>query len=239
MTAYEAVSFNREDSSPGEAISASCSTEQLRIGTPRAQWAEGRHPRRLTQLLLGCIAYGASVALLVRSEVGVMPWDVLHQGLARQTGLSLGTWAFLTGVAVVLLWIPLRQAPGVGTVANILILGVSADLFCAILPAAGGTSVGIAYLVAGVLLNGVATAAYVGVRLGPGPRDGLMTGLTVRTGLPVLGVRTAIEIVVVAVGWLLGGTVGVGTLVYALAIGPLVGKLLPVFTVRPRAAVSG
>ncbi|MDQ1661887.1 MAG: hypothetical protein QOJ68_1867 [Blastococcus sp.] len=183
--------------------------------------------RRLVQLYLGLALYGASMALLVRSRLGVMPWDVLHQGLSRHIGWSLGTVSIAVGALVLLAWIPLRQKPGVGTVSNVVVIGVTVDGTLALLPSPSALGARVALVVAGVLLNAVATAAYIGVHLGPGPRDGLMTGLVRRTGGSVRVVRTSIEVVVVATGWLLGGTLGLGTVVYALCIGPLVQILLP------------
>ena len=186
-----------------------------------------RLPRRLAQLYVGLALYGASMALLVRSGLGVMPWDVLHQGLARNLGWSLGTVTIVVGALVLLAWIPLRQLPGVGTVSNVLVIGLAVDGTLAVLPAPSAMAWRVGFVVAGVLLNAVATAAYIGVHLGPGPRDGLMTGLVRRTGGSVGLVRTSIEVAVVASGWLLGGTLGLATVVYALAIGPLVQLLLP------------
>ena len=194
--------------------------------------------RRLGQLYAGLVLYGFSMALLVRARLGVMPWDVLHQGVARSIGGSLGTVSIVVGALVLLLWIPLRQRPGVGTVSNVLVIGLAVDASLAVLPHVDGMVLRSALVVAGVLLNAVATAAYIGVRLGPGPRDGLMTGLVRRTGRSVRVVRTSIEVVVVATGWLLGGTLGVATVLYALAIGPLVQPLLPVFTVGAAAGAS-
>jgi uncharacterized membrane protein YczE len=200
---------------------------QLRI--PRA--------RRLVQLYAGLVLYGLSMALLVRSGLGVMPWDVLHQGLSRQLGWSLGTVTIVVGALVLLAWIPLRERPGLGTVSNVVVIGVALDAALAVLPEPGSLAVRTALVPAGIALNAVATAAYIGVRLGPGPRDGLMTGLVRRTGRSVRLVRTSIEVVVVAAGWLLGGTLGVATVLYALAIGPLVQVLLPRLTVAvPEAA---
>jgi uncharacterized membrane protein YczE len=187
--------------------------------------------RRLGQLYAGLVLYGFSMALLVRARLGVMPWDVLHQGIARSVGGSLGTVSIVVGALVLLLWVPLRQRPGIGTVSKVVVIGLAVDGSLAVLPHVDGMAVRIALVVAGVLLNAVATAAYIGVRLGPGPRDGLMTGLVRRTGRSVRVVRTSIEVVVVATGWLLGGTLGAATVLYALAIGPLVQPLLPVFTV--------
>lgn len=186
-----------------------------------------RLTRRLLQLYVGLVLYGVSMALLVRSRLGVMPWDVLHQGISRQIGWSLGTVSIVVGALVLLAWIPLRQKPGVGTVSNVFVIGLAVDATLALLPAPSPLVARVALVVGGVLLNGVATAAYIGVHLGPGPRDGLMTGLVRRTGGSVRIVRTSIEVVVVASGWLLGGTLGLGTVVYALAIGPLVQLLLP------------
>jgi uncharacterized membrane protein YczE len=160
-----------------------------------------------------------------------MPWDVLHQGLSRQLGWSLGTVTIAVGALVLLAWIPLRERPGLGTVSNVVVIGVALDAALAVLPEPGSLAVRTALVPAGILLNAVATAAYIGVRLGPGPRDGLMTGLVRRTGRSVRLVRTSIEVVVVAAGWLLGGTLGVATVLYALAIGPLVQLLLPRLTV--------
>ncbi len=190
-----------------------------------------RLTRRLVQLYAGLALYGASMGLLVRSTLGVMPWDVLHQGLSRHLGWSIGTVSIVVGAVVLLLWIPLRQMPGIGTVSNVVVIGLAVDGTLAVVPAPSALVARIGLVVAGVLLNAVATAAYIGVQLGPGPRDGLMTGLVRRTGGSVRLVRTAIEAGVVLTGWLLGGTLGVATVVYALAIGPLVQVLLPRLTV--------
>ena len=191
-----------------------------------------RPVRRLVQLYAGLALYGASMGLLVRASLGVMPWDVLHQGLARQLDRSLGTITVLVGALVLLAWVPLRQRPGLGTFSNVVVIGVAVDATLAVLPELGGLPLRIGLAVAGIALNAVATAAYIGVHLGPGPRDGLMTGLVRRTGGSVRVVRTAIEVAVVAVGWALGGTLGPATVAYALAIGPLVHLLLPRFAVR-------
>ncbi|WP_442789736.1 membrane protein YczE [Nocardiopsis sp. EMB25] len=189
--------------------------------------------RRLVQLYLGLALYGLSGALLVRAELGAMPWDVLHQGLARRTGLSIGTWSVLVGAALMLLWIPLRQRPGLGTLSNVVVVGTTVDLFLWLLPSPGSLPLRVGALLLGVLVCGVATGCYIGARLGPGPRDGLMTGLAER-GWSVRLARTAIEVVVVITGTLLGGTLGVGTVVYALAIGPLAQAFLPVMRVPDR-----
>nr|WP_216094634.1 hypothetical protein [Jiangella alba] len=194
--------------------------------------------RRLIQLFAGLLLYGFSMALLVEAGLGLDPWDVLHQGIAERAGLSIGTIVILVGVVVLLLWIPLRQRPGVGTIANALLVGLAADASIWLLPSPDPLAVQIVFLVSGVVLNAVATAAYIGARLGPGPRDGLMTGLVQRTGRSVRVVRTSIEVTVLATGWLLGGTVGAGTVVYALAIGPLVHLLLPRLQVREPVRVA-
>jgi uncharacterized membrane protein YczE len=201
-----------------------------------------RLTRRLLQLYAGLAAYGASMALLVRSTLGNMPWDVLHQGLARVLHLSLGTLTVIVGALVLLAWVPLRQRPGLGTVSNVVVIGVVVDAVLAVLPAPSALPARIAFAAAGIALNAVATALYIGARLGPGPRDGLMTGLVARTGWPVRWVRTSIEVAVVLTGWLLGGTLGPATVAYALLVGPLVHPLLPLLTVpagrRPPAVPS-
>jgi uncharacterized membrane protein YczE len=178
------------------------------------------------------------MAVLVRSGLGVMPWDVLHQGLARQVGWSLGSVTVLVGALVLLAWIPLRERPGLGTVSNVVVIGLAVDAALRLLPAAPSVAAGIGFVAAGILLNAVATAAYIGVRLGPGPRDGLMTGLVRRTGRSVRLVRTSIEVLVVATGWLLGGTLGLATVLYAVAIGPLVHALLPRLSVPERTSIA-
>jgi uncharacterized membrane protein YczE len=190
--------------------------------------------RRLLQLYLGLVLYGSSMALMIRSTLGLNPWDVLHEGLTGHLPLTFGQVTIAVGALVLLAWIPLRQRPGVGTISNVIVIGLAVDATLAVLPAPDHLMVRAALLVGGVLLNGVATAAYIGARLGPGPRDGLMTGLVARSGRSVRLVRTVIEVTVLAVGWMLGGTVGVGTVLYALGIGPLVHVLLPLLTVPER-----
>ena len=177
---------------------------------------------RATALLSGLALYGFSMALMVRAGLGLDPWDVFHQGISRHTGWTIGTASAVVGVAVLLAWIPLRNRPGVGTLANVVVIAVTVDAALAILPAPTALPVRIAMMLGAVLLNAVATVLYIGAGLGPGPRDGLMTGLVARTGRSVRLVRTAIEAAVLLAGWLLGGTVGVGTVVYAFGIGPLV-----------------
>lgn len=186
--------------------------------------------RRGVQLFAGLALYGASMAMLTRAHLGLDPWDVLNEGLTKLTGLSFGTVTAIVAVLVLLLWIPLRQKPGIGTVSNIVVISVTVDAVRAVLPDQSMLVWQILMMVGGIVLNAVATAVYVGTRLGPGPRDGLMTGLHARTGWSVRLVRTGIEVVVLACGWLLGGTVGVGTVLYALSIGPLTQALLPLAT---------
>ncbi|MFJ2177504.1 YitT family protein [Streptomyces sp. NPDC087851] len=187
--------------------------------------------RRLCQLYVGLALYGASAALLVRGGLGLEPWGVLHQGLAELTGLSMGVVAIIVGAAVLLLWIPIRQRPGLGTVSNVFAVGLAIDATLALVPEAHGLPARIALLVAGIVLNGAATGLYIAARFGPGPRDGLMTGLHRLTGRSVRLVRTAIEVAVVATGFVLGGSVGIGTVAYALAIGPLAQLFLRVFAI--------
>ncbi|GAB3811033.1 membrane protein YczE [Micromonospora zhanjiangensis] len=196
-----------------------------------------RLPRRLLQLYLGLMLYGVSMALMIESRLGLDPWDVFHQGLANLTGLSFGTVTIAVGALVLLLWIPLRQRPGIGTVSNVVVIGLAVDASLALLPTARPLATQIGFLVAGIVLNGVATGLYLGARLGPGPRDGLMTGfVALRPNRSIRLVRTVIEVTVLAVGWLLGGRVGLGTVLYAVSIGPLAQLFVPLFTVAPRPA---
>ncbi len=188
--------------------------------------------RRLLQLYLGLILYGISTALMVRSDLGLNPWDVFHQGAADRSLFSFGTVVIMTGVIVLLLWIPLRQRPGIGTVSNIIVIGLTADAALWLIPEINSLPFRTVVLALGILLNGVATGAYIGAGLGTGPRDGLMIGLAARTHWSVRSVRTAIELTVLAVGWGLGGTVGIGTVLYAVAIGPIVHLMLPLFKIR-------
>lgn len=186
--------------------------------------------QRLFQLLWGLSLYGFAMALMLRANLGLDPWDVLHQGLAPQIGLSFGMTVNAVGLLVLLLWIPLWQRPGIGTVLNILIIGTVVDLSLLILPTPEGYVARFAFLIAGIVLNGIAGGAYIGAGLGAGPRDGLMTGIASRFGWPIKIVRTAIELTVLAVGWLMGGTVGIGTVLYAVTIGWVVHYALPFFT---------
>jgi uncharacterized membrane protein YczE len=191
---------------------------------------DGPVARRLLQLYAGLVLYGASAALILLAGLGADPWDVFHQGLSRRFGLGTGMWVCIVGALVLLLWIPLRQRPGLGTISNVVVIGVVLDLMLAAFEPATGAYARAGLVVAGIVLNGVATGMYIGARFGPGPRDGLMTGLAAR-GHSLRAVRTGIELTVLAAGWLLGGTVGVGTVAYALAIGPLAHVFVPLFTV--------
>lgn len=186
-------------------------------------------PRRLIQLFTGLVLYGVSDSMLLLAGLGVDPWDLLHQCLARRTSVPTGTWAIIVGAAVLLLWIPLRQRPGLGTLCNVILVGAVIDVMLAVVTPPHSLPVRAAVMVSGVALNGVATGLYIGAGLGPGPRDGLMTGYAAR-GHSLRLVRTCIEVTVLLAGWLLGGTVGVGTLVYAACIGPLAHVFVPLFT---------
>lgn len=198
---------------------------------PVEQLRAGRLGRRVPQLILGLTLYGVSMALLIRGAIGVMPWDVLHQGIARHVPLTFGQVTIAASLLVLLAWIPLRQPPGLGTVLNALLIGLVVDGTLAVLTPPDAWWARITLMVAGLLLNGVATAMYIGSQLGPGPRDGLMTGLARRTGRSLRLIRTGIEVVVVLVGWTLGGVVGLATVLYAVGIGPLTQALLPWFVV--------
>ncbi len=190
--------------------------------------------RRFAQLQFGLLLYGLSVALLVRSGLGMNPWGVFHQGLSGVTGLSLGMVVNLVGALVLLVWIPLRQWPGIGTVSNVFVIGFAADAALWLLPPVEGIVLRSAFLIVAIVLNGVATGAYIGAGLGAGPRDGLTTGVVRLTGWEVRWVRMGVEAVVLALGWMLGGVVGVGTILYTLTTGPLMQTFLPMFTLRTR-----
>lgn len=193
------------------------------------------HRVRVPRLLVGLVLFGVADGAMVQAAVGVDPWTVFAQGLARQTGLGLGWITNVVGLLVLLLWIPLRQKPGAGTVLNILVVGTVLQATVAALPAPGGVWLRALLFSAGLLLLAVASGLYIGAHYGPGPRDGLMTGLRARTGRPVWQVRTGVEVTVLAVGWVLGGNVGPGTLAFAALIGPLVGWTMPALDVRRRA----
>jgi len=193
--------------------------------------APRRLVRRLAQLYVGLVVFAFGEALILHAGLGVIPWDVFQQGLVNHWGLTMGIWSIIVGVSVLLLWIPLRQRPGIGTVSNAIIIGAALDPMLRGLPVPESLGWRAAYLVLGILINGVATAAYIGARLGPGPRDGLMTGLVRVTGRSVRLIRTLLEVTVVVIGWLLGGNLGFGTVLFALAIGPVVHVFLPRLTV--------
>lgn len=197
-----------------------------------------RWARRVSQLLVGLFLYGIAIALMVRAGIGVSPWDVLTQGLAKQTGLPFGLLTNLIGVVVLLLWIPIRQRPGVGTVLNVLLIGPSAQLGLWLIPQQTVPWVQALVFAGGLALLAIATGLYIGARLGPGPRDGLMTGLHRRTGWKIWVVRTIIEVTVLTIGWILGGQVGVGTLLFALLIGPMVNVTLPLLNVPEKPATA-
>lgn len=198
---------------------------------PIAQLRAGRLARRLPQLYVGLFLYGVSLAMMVRGALGLAPWDVLHSGFIRHVPMTLGQAVVLFSFVVLLLWIPLREMPGLGTISNAVVVGLSADATLAVLERPDALALRLGLMVGGVVLCGLASALYIGAQLGRGPRDGLITGLARRTGLSLRLVRTGLEVAVVVIGLVLGGVLGVGTVVYALAIGPLTQLMLPWFTV--------
>ncbi|MDN5746771.1 MAG: hypothetical protein L0H31_16885 [Nocardioidaceae bacterium] len=205
---------------------------------PVAQLRAGRLPRRLPQLFLGLFLYGASLAMMVRGALGLAPWDVLHSGLIEHVSLTLGQAVVVMSFVVLVLWIPLGEKPGIATIANALLVGISADVVLGLVAEPSSLSLRVALMVGGVALCGLATAMYIGAQLGRGPRDGLMTGLQRRTGLSLRLVRTALEITVVVIGLVLGGGLGVGTVLFALGIGPLAQWMLPWFVIELPGAAS-
>jgi uncharacterized membrane protein YczE len=212
-----------------------CVAERTAAPAPRTATAGGRTLRRLCQLYAGLVGFGVSLALMVEARLGLGPWDVLHQGVARLLGVQIGWVVIATGAVVMLAWIPLRVRPGIGTLSNIVVVGLVVNAALDVLPSPGTIAVRAAFLALGVLANGFSTGLYIGAGLGPGPRDGLMTGLA-RRGLSIRLARTAVELAVLVVGFLLGGAVGVGTVAYALLIGPLAHYFLPRLTVTARLA---
>jgi uncharacterized membrane protein YczE len=202
---------------------------------PIAQLRAGRLGRRLVQLYAGLVLYGFSIALMVRAHLGLAPWDVLHSGLTKHVPIDIGQALVIVSFVVMLAWIPLREIPGLGTISNAIVIGLSTDLFLAVLSRPDAMSLRVTMLVAGIVLQGLATAAYIGAQFGRGPRDGLMTGLARRTGRSLRLVRTLMELTVFAIGLLLGGVAGIGTILYAVSIGPLSQALLPPFLVSPTA----
>jgi uncharacterized membrane protein YczE len=199
---------------------------------PIAQLRAGRLGRRLSQLTIGLVLYGVSLAMMVRGGLGLAPWDVLHSGLIGFVPVTLGQMVVLMSFVVLLAWIPLRETPGIGTIANAFLVGLSADATLALLDAPGAVWLRLVTTTVGVLLCGLATALYIGSQLGRGPRDGLMTGLARRTGWSLRLVRTLLEVGVVALGLVLGGSVGLGTILFAVGIGPVAQALLPIFVVK-------
>ena len=198
---------------------------------------------RLPGLLAGLVLFGIAVAMMAQAGLGLGPWEAFHQGLSRQTGAALGTVSILVGIPVLALWWPIGVRPGIGTLLNIAVIGTVTNLALPLLPAPGGLTARLAMMLAGVLGIGIASGLYLAADLGAGPRDGLMTGLHRRCGWPIFAVRTSIEVSVLAAGWLLGGTVGLGTLVFAFGIGPIVQWALGVFdrdgaVLRRRAALD-
>jgi uncharacterized membrane protein YczE len=187
---------------------------------------------RILRLYVGLVGFGVTLALMVRARLGLGPWDVLHQGLAARLGVPIGWVVIAVGAVVLLAWIPVRERPGIGTVSNAVVVGLVVDAVLAIVPAPGSLPVRAAFLAVGIVGNAAATALYIGAGLGPGPRDGLMTGLA-RGRLSIGAVRTGLELTVLTIGFLLGGSVGIGTVAYAVSIGPLVHWALPRLTVAP------
>jgi uncharacterized membrane protein YczE len=200
--------------------------------TPLQQLRAGRTTRRLAQLAVGLTLYGVSMGMMVRSRLGLDPWDVFHYGVAEHLPVSFGTVVIIVGALVLVLWVPLRQWPGLGTVANVVIIGLATDAALAAIEAPSAMAARVGLLLGGIVLNGLAGALYIGSQFGPGPRDGLMTGLVRRTGRSFRLVRTTIELTVLVVGWLMGGVVGLGTVLYAVLIGPIVQLFLPLLTVE-------
>lgn len=193
--------------------------------------------RRLLQLFIGLTLYGVSTAMFVRADLGADPWNVFHLGVANLLSMNIGVVIIAVGVLVLLAWIPLRQRPGFGTLSNVIMIGLAADVALLVIPGFESLLARSGLLVSAVILNALATSLYIGAGFGAGPRDGLMTGIHARTGWPVRRIRTAIEVSVLLIGWLLGGTVGVGTVLYALAIGPLIQLCLPWFRHLPQARI--
>lgn len=217
-----------------DAVAATPRGRQLADIGPIAQLRAGRLTIRLPLLLAGLFLYGASMAMVIRGTLGQIPWDVLHVGVSHHVPLSFGTIVVGVSLLVLLGWIPLRQKPGVGTIGNALLIGPSADIVLSLVDPPEHVAWRLVLTLGGIVLNGVATGMYIGSQFGPGPRDGLMTGLARVSGRSIRLVRTGLEVAVVVVGWLLGGVVGLGTVVYALAIGPLAQLFLPLFTVDLR-----
>lgn len=211
-------------------------TERLAVAA-RRPLVRDRMPQRLVRLFAGLVLFGVSMAMMVQATLGVGPWDVFHQGLSLHVPLSFGAIVIVISAVVLLLWIPLRERPGIGTIANAIVIGLVVDATLLVIATPDTTAGRWGLMLSGVVLNGIATGLYIGAGLGPGPRDGLMTGLAAR-GRSISVVRTAIEAVVLGLGWVLGGTVGVGTIVFALGIGPLAQVFLPLFTLTDRPSAT-
>lgn len=199
---------------------------------PLAQWRAGRLRRRLPQLLLGLVLYGVALAFFIRADLGLNPWSALYFGLAEVCGGSIGLWTVLVNLALLPLWFVFRQKPGIGTVLNALLVGSVLDVTLLWLPVASGLAIQCGYLALGVLGVGVAGGLYLGTHFGPGPKDGVMTGLVAATGFSVRRVRTALELTVLALGWALGAPIGVGTVVFAVLVGPILNRSLALFNVK-------
>lgn len=192
--------------------------------------------RRVLQLLIGLVLYGTGCALTVEAGLGVDPWTVLAQGLSIRTGIGIGWVTNLVGVLVLLLWIPLRQRPGWGTIANVLLVGTSMQAALTVIPAVEGFFAQLLVLLGGIVLVAIASGLYIGAHFGPGPRDGLMTGMHTRLRWPIWVCRAIVEVSVLVIGWFLGGTVGIGTVLFAVLIGPLVHLALPLLDTARRPA---
>lgn len=200
-------------------------------------WPTDRPLQRLARCVTGLALFGVGIALLLDANLGAAPWDVFHTGVSEHTGIAVGTIIILTGVALLLLWIPLGEKPGLGTVLNALEIGLVVDLVLPIVPEPDHLGVRLVMMAGGVVVIAIGSGLYLGAGLGPGPRDGLMTGLA-RRGLSIRVARTGVEIAVLVAGVLLGGAIGLGTALFALAIGPLVQVFLPWLTMRESPAVG-
>lgn len=192
---------------------------------------------RIVRVLAGLMLFGLAIALMVRGNLGLPPWDVFHQGIAERYDLGMGVVVIGVGAAVMLFWIPLRERPGFGTIANIVVIGSAIELFLWLIPTSTELWIRVPEMILGALLFGPGSGLYIGAGLGPGPRDGLMTGLA-RRGMPVAIARTFVELVVLALGWLMGGTVGIGTIVFAATVGPNVAHFLRRWSLPPLTEIS-
>ena len=217
--------------SPLVPITEISSTRAYAPSSVAADWAI-----RLSRCVAGLFLFGAGIAFILDAHLGAAPWDSFHQGVSELTGISVGKVIVLTGLALLLLWIPLRQRPGVGTILNALEIGFVVDLVEPLIPDTGRIVVRVAYLMGGIVLMGIGSGLYIGAGLGPGPRDGIMLGLS-RRGISVRLARTVVEATVLVAGWLLGGTIGVGTVAFMLTIGPMVQFFLPRLSLPPREAI--